>query len=54
MPGWDDGLVTAATTFDVAVVGLGPAGRALASRCAARGLSVLAVDPRPEAVWAPT
>lgn len=39
---------------DVAVVGLGPAGRALASRCAARGLSVLAVDPRPEAVWTPT
>jgi lycopene beta-cyclase len=39
---------------DVAVVGLGPAGRALASRCAARGLSVLAVDPRPTAVWTPT
>ncbi|SOC53522.1 lycopene beta-cyclase [Ornithinimicrobium cerasi] len=39
---------------DVAVVGLGPAGRALASRCAARGLSVLAVDPRPDAVWSPT
>ena len=40
--------------MDVAVVGLGPAGRALASRCAAQGLSVLAVDPRPEAVWTPT
>ncbi|WP_418277388.1 lycopene cyclase family protein [Isoptericola jiangsuensis] len=39
---------------DVAVVGLGPAGRALASRCATRGLSVLAVDPRPDAVWTPT
>jgi lycopene beta-cyclase len=39
---------------DVAVVGLGPAGRALASRCAAHGLSVLAVDPRPGAVWTPT
>ncbi|MFK5634086.1 MULTISPECIES: lycopene cyclase family protein [unclassified Ornithinimicrobium] len=39
---------------DVAVVGLGPAGRSLASRCAARGLSVLAVDPRPSAVWTPT
>lgn len=37
--------------FDVAIVGLGPAGRALASRCAAAGLSVLAVDPRPEAPW---
>lgn len=40
--------------IDVAVVGLGPAGRALASRLAARGALVLAVDPRPEAVWAPT
>ncbi|WP_131103199.1 lycopene cyclase family protein [Ornithinimicrobium sufpigmenti] len=39
---------------DVAVVGLGPAGRALASRLVARGASVLAVDPRPEAVWTPT
>ncbi|NNU28085.1 lycopene cyclase family protein [Isoptericola sediminis] len=39
---------------DVAVVGLGPAGRALASRCAARGLSVIAVDPRPTATWTPT
>jgi lycopene beta-cyclase len=39
---------------DVAVVGLGPAGRALASRCVAFGLSVLAVDPRPDAVWTPT
>lgn len=40
--------------YDVAVVGLGPAGRSLASRCAVRGGRVLAVDPRPEAVWAPT
>lgn len=39
---------------DVAVVGLGPAGRTLASRCAGLGMSVLAVDPRPEAVWTPT
>ncbi|MCX6406318.1 MAG: lycopene cyclase family protein [Propionibacteriales bacterium] len=39
---------------DVAVVGLGPAGRALASACATRGLRVVAVDPRPDAVWAPT
>ncbi|MGQ2911943.1 lycopene cyclase family protein [Aeromicrobium sp.] len=39
---------------DVAVVGLGPAGRTLASRCAALGLRVLAVDPRPDAVWTPT
>ncbi|WP_289016722.1 lycopene cyclase family protein [uncultured Aeromicrobium sp.] len=39
---------------DVAVVGLGPAGRSLASACAARGLRVVAVDPRPDAVWTPT
>lgn len=39
---------------DVAVVGLGPAGRSLAARCAARGLSVIAFDPRPGAVWTPT
>lgn len=39
---------------DVAVVGLGPAGRTLASRCVALGLQVLAVDPRPDAVWTPT
>lgn len=36
---------------DVAVVGLGPAGRALASRAAAAGLSVLAIDPAPDAPW---
>lgn len=42
------------TAFDVAIVGLGPAGRALASRCDALGLRVLAVDPRPDAVWTPT
>lgn len=39
---------------DVAVVGLGPAGRTLASRCSALGLDVVAVDPRPDAVWTPT
>lgn len=39
---------------DVAVVGLGPAGRALASRCAAEGLRVLAVDPDPDAPWRQT
>ncbi|MGA8044913.1 MAG: lycopene cyclase family protein, partial [Dermatophilaceae bacterium] len=42
------------TVFDLAVVGLGPAGRALASRAAAHGVSVLALDPRPDAVWTPT
>lgn len=40
--------------FDVAVVGLGPAGRALASRCADSGLSVLAIDPDPDAPWPQT
>lgn len=40
--------------FDVAIVGLGPAGRALASACAARGLDVLAMDPNPAARWFPT
>lgn len=40
--------------FDVAIVGLGPAGRALASRCAAAGLTVLAVDPKPESPWRQT
>lgn len=46
--------MTTAPTYDVAVVGLGPAGRAVASRSAARGLAVLAVDPRPGAAWTPT
>lgn len=40
--------------FDAAVVGLGPAGRSLAASLLARGASVLAVDPRPDAVWSPT
>ena len=40
--------------FDVAVVGLGPAGRALASRCAASGLTVLVIDPHPDAPWRQT
>ncbi|MDO5533356.1 MAG: lycopene cyclase family protein [Propionibacteriaceae bacterium] len=40
--------------FDVAIVGLGPAGRALASACADAGLRVLALDPNPDAVWTPT
>ena len=39
---------------DVAVVGLGPAGRALASRCAVAGMSVLAIDPRPDEPWPQT
>lgn len=39
---------------DVAIVGLGPAGRSLAHHCAARGLNVLAIDPAPQAPWRPT
>ncbi|NLU81199.1 lycopene cyclase family protein [Rhodococcus sp. HNM0569] len=40
--------------FDVVVVGLGPAGRALAARCSALGARVAAVDPLPHAVWRAT
>ncbi|QBJ98904.1 lycopene cyclase family protein [Rhodococcus sp. ABRD24] len=39
---------------DLAVVGLGPAGRALAHRAAAAGLRTVGVDPRPDRPWAPT
>ena len=39
---------------DVAVVGLGPAGRAVAHRCAVAGLDVVAVDPHPARRWTPT
>lgn len=40
--------------WDVAVAGLGPAGAALVHRLLRRGLSVLAVDPRPGAPWRQT
>lgn len=40
--------------FDVAVVGLGPAGRMLAHRAATAGARVLAVDPVPERPWTQT
>ncbi|MFE1592310.1 lycopene cyclase family protein [Nocardia sp. NPDC058705] len=36
------------------VCGLGPAGRAVAHRAVAQGLSVVAVDPSPDRVWTPT
>ncbi|MFC9993557.1 lycopene cyclase family protein [Nocardia sp. NPDC127526] len=39
---------------DVCVVGLGPTGRALAHRAMRAGLTVVAVDPRPERLWGPT
>ncbi|MFC9516889.1 lycopene cyclase family protein [Nocardiaceae bacterium NPDC056970] len=41
-------------TPDLAVVGLGPAGRALAHRAARAGLDVVAVDPHPDRPWLPT
>ncbi|RKT56319.1 lycopene cyclase family protein [Saccharothrix australiensis] len=40
--------------MDVVVVGGGPAGRALASACAARGLGTTLVDPHPERPWRAT
>ncbi|MEU4807516.1 lycopene cyclase family protein [Actinosynnema sp. NPDC023587] len=39
---------------DVVVVGGGPAGRALASACSARGLVTSLVDPHPERPWRAT
>lgn len=42
------------TRPEVAVVGLGPAGRALAHRLTRNGARVLAVDPAPDRVWEPT
>ncbi len=39
---------------DVVVCGLGPAGRALAHRCLARGLRVTVVDPAPHRRWRAT
>ncbi|WP_084486848.1 lycopene cyclase family protein [Nocardia sienata] len=39
---------------DIAICGLGPAGRALAHRCLVRGMTVLAVDPNPRRVWRAT
>lgn len=41
-------------TFDVAVLGLGPAGRALTHRLVEAGASVLAIDPHPDRPWRPT
>ncbi|GAA4662224.1 lycopene cyclase family protein [Gordonia humi] len=39
---------------DLAVVGAGPAGRALAHRAVAAGLRVVIVDPAPDRVWSAT
>ncbi|MGK8485777.1 lycopene cyclase family protein [Nocardia asiatica] len=46
--------VSAGREVDVCVVGLGPTGRALAHRAMRAGLSVTAVDPRPDRLWPPT
>ncbi|MEV8444015.1 lycopene cyclase family protein [Actinosynnema sp. NPDC051121] len=40
--------------MDVIVVGGGPAGRALARACAARGLRTTVVDPNPQRLWRET
>jgi lycopene beta-cyclase len=40
-----------AAARDVLVVGAGPAGRALAGACAARGLRTALIDPAPERAW---
>lgn len=47
-------MANSAPEPDVIVVGLGPAGRALAHRCRAAGLAVTAVDPHPDRPWAAT
>ncbi|WP_328394761.1 lycopene cyclase family protein [Nocardia sp. NBC_00416] len=41
-------------TVDIAICGLGPAGRALAYRCLALGMTVTAVDPNPRRRWRAT
>jgi lycopene beta-cyclase len=40
--------------WDVAIVGLGPAGRALAHRATAAGMAVVSVDPLPHRAWSAT
>jgi lycopene beta-cyclase len=47
-------MTTREPVADLAVVGLGPAGRALAHRATAAGLDVIAVDPHPDRRWTPT
>jgi lycopene beta-cyclase len=42
------------TRTQVAVLGLGPAGRATAHRLAAAGVDVVAIDPAPDRRWTPT
>ncbi|MET7768754.1 lycopene cyclase family protein [Nocardia sp. NPDC005366] len=45
---------SAVRDFDIAVVGLGPTGRALAHRAMLAGFRVAAIDPRPDRLWPPT
>ncbi|MBJ7480678.1 lycopene cyclase family protein [Rhodococcus sp. (in: high G+C Gram-positive bacteria)] len=47
-------MSTGNSSADVVIVGGGPAGRALATRCIARQLAVVIVDPHPRRVWTPT
>ncbi|MFC8931287.1 lycopene cyclase family protein [Rhodococcus sp. NPDC057135] len=47
-------MSTENSSADVVIVGGGPAGRALATRCIARQLTVVVVDPHPHRVWTPT
>lgn len=47
-------VVPVSSPADVLVAGLGPAGRAVASRAAHAGLDVIAVDPRPSRKWTAT
>jgi lycopene beta-cyclase len=50
----DKGSLAHPFRAQVVVLGLGPAGRAIASACAAGGLAVTAVDPHPWAPWRAT
>ncbi|MGG7099754.1 lycopene cyclase family protein [Rhodococcus sp. 24CO] len=47
-------MTTRTTDADVVIVGGGPAGRALATRCVAHNLSVILVDPHPARAWTAT
>jgi lycopene beta-cyclase len=47
-------LIGSRSEVDVAVVGGGPAGRALAAACAERGLGTVLVDRNPDAPWTAT
>jgi lycopene beta-cyclase len=47
-------MTTRTTAADVVIVGGGPAGRALATRCVAHNLSVILIDPHPTRAWTAT